>query len=177
MDDAQFDDLIQSLASSRRSVLSGSVAAIGAWLGATGADARKKRHHKRHKRRKKKPQFNKFGCVDVGGKCFGDDANCCSGICEGTGKTSRCAAHNELGCPADDDTCSESVPCGGTGVCYRTTGKAAFCGDFRVCNCLPCRTDADCELDFGPGAACVTCDADCNGVNHSQGTACVPAAA
>jgi hypothetical protein len=171
----RFDDLVLSLTESRRTVLGGALTAAAGWLGVAGADA-KKRRHKRRKRRKNKPRLNKFGCVDVGGKCFGKSEICCSGICEGTGKTSQCVAHNELGCAADE-TCSESVPCGTEGVCYKTTGKAAFCGNNLICHCLPCQKDSDCEADSGPGAACVVCSEDCNGVMGSQGTACVPAAA
>jgi hypothetical protein len=169
MDGSQFDSLTQSLAQSRRSLLGGGLALAGGWPGVANANARKKR-------RKKKPKFNQFGCLDVGQKCDGNDARCCSGICEGTKKTSRCVAHNELDCDADDITCSESVLCGTGGVCYRTTGKAGFCGNFAVCNCGPCQKDVDCEVSFGPGAACVVCTGDCAGVNGSQGSACVPAA-
>jgi len=136
-------------------------------------EAMKKR---RRKRKNNRPKLNQFGCVDVGGHCFGNDAHCCSGICEGTGKSSRCVAHHELGCPADDDTCSESVPCGTNGICYRTTGKAGVCARDAFCDCAPCRKDTDCEAQFGPGAACVVCSGDCNGVNGSKGTACVPTA-
>jgi hypothetical protein len=174
MDGSNFDELARSLTRSRRSFLGGGVLAAAGWLGVAGADAKKKRH-KRHKR-KNKPKFNQFGCVDVGGKCFGKDDNCCSGICDGTGKTSTCVAHDELDC-APDDICSESVRCALEGVCYQTTGKAAFCGDFGICLCMPCQKDSDCEAVSGPGAACTVCTSDCDGVNGSQGTACVPKSA
>jgi hypothetical protein len=49
-----------------------------------------------------------------------------------------------------------------------------------LCDCGPCVRDTDCEAEFGPGAACIVCtspgDANCIGVNGSQGTACVPPA-
>lgn len=51
---------------------------------------------KAKRKRKKKLKRNGFGCVNVGGKCRGKDAACCSGICQGKkpkkGKkdTSRC---------------------------------------------------------------------------------------
>jgi hypothetical protein len=168
-----FDDLVRSLTGSRRSVVVGALASATGWLGVAGSKAKKKK--RRRKRRKNKPQFNQFGCVDVGGPCFGNGAHCCSGLCEGTGKTSVCASHNELGCDADDDTCSESVPCGAEGICYRTTGKAGFCADRGFCDCGVCKKDTDCEAQFGPGAACVVCTGDCDGVKGSQGTACAPA--
>jgi hypothetical protein len=173
MDGSQFDDLIRSLTSSRRALVGGVFVTAAGWLGATGTGAKKRRRHKK----KKKLQLNGFGCVDVGGNCFGNSAKCCSGICEGSGKTSRCVAHNELGCDADDETCSELVLCGTQGTCYRTTGKAAFCGNVNTCDCGTCHKDSDCEAQFGPGAACVVCSGDCAGVNGSQGTACVSASA
>jgi hypothetical protein len=158
-------------------VIGGVLAAFAGALAAPGINATKKRQ-KRKKRKKRQPQArpNEFGCLAVNDPCTSQD-QCCSGICEGTGKTSHCAAHNELDCDADDETCSESVRCGTEGVCYRTTGKAGFCGNVGLCNCLPCKKDSDCEATFGPGAACTVCTDDCAGVNGSQGTACVPAAA
>jgi hypothetical protein len=184
MDQNRFDALTRMLSDvpSRRHLFRG-LAWAGLGLGAVRfpsiADGKKKRR----KKRDKKPKPNFFGCLNVGQPCSGDNAKCCSGICEGAkpkrGKQdhSRCVAHNELDCDADDSTCSESIPCGTGGVCYRTTGKAGFCGNFAVCNCGPCKKDADCEVKFGPGAACVVCTSDCAGVNGSQGTACVPAVA
>jgi hypothetical protein len=172
MDGSRFDDLVRGLTGSRRAALVGGLALAASQLGVSRAGGKKKRR----KRRKNKPRLNSFGCVDVGGTCFGNDTHCCSGICEGSGKRSKCVAHNELDCDADDDTCSESVPCGAEGVCHRTTGKAGFCASAGICNCAHCQRDADCEAQFGPGAACVVCASDCSGVNGSHGTACVPAA-
>jgi hypothetical protein len=139
------------------------------------ADARKKR-------RKKTPQLNAFGCLNVGQKCRGKDALCCSGKCAGKkpkrGRKDRrtCVAHDTGGCPKGDP----SEACGGDvetvctaatgleGVCDRTTGNAGFCtvsGD-----CFPCRKDADCQPLCGPEAACIRCEETCSGVG---GTACV----
>jgi hypothetical protein len=130
-------------------------------------------------KKRKKPKKNQFGCIDVGKKCYGKDAQCCSGICEGKKKKSKCVAHHERNCTADDNSCTGSVPCGGNGECYRTTGKGAFCGAEGLCDCHPCKKDADCEAEYGIGAACIVCNVEpdgCIGVNGSQGTACVPAA-
>jgi hypothetical protein len=148
---------------SRRDVLRG-LAATGLGLGMGRlhdlVEAKKKRN-------RKKPKLNAFGCVDVGGKCRGNSANCCSGICEGKkpkkGKKdkSTCLAHNVLDCPTGLDGCLESgVSCGMDGVCWQTTGKASFCGTGDG-GCFACQKDVDCEPDFGPGAACTLCDGAC----------------
>ena len=182
MDANRFDNLARSLigATSRRSVLRGIVIAtlgqaVHFELGVTAGEARKK-----GKNRKKKFKKNTFECVDVGNKCFGRDEKCCSGICDGQGKRSKCAAHNEGGCSADDSSCPESIPCGVGGECYRTTGKAGFCAAAGLCDCHPCTKDKDCEPEFGEGAACIVCITDtentCVDVNGSKGTACVPPA-
>lgn len=132
------------------------------------------------KKRKKKLVRNEFGCVDVGNACRGNDANCCSGICDGAtpkkGKKdqSRCVAHNTGECLADQDSCvGKRKPCGplGAGDCLRTTGKASFCGRTEGSGeCTDCKTDADCIAEFGPGSACVVCGfCDENG-----GTTCFP---
>lgn len=53
------------------------------------------------KTRKKPLRVNQFGCVNVGGQCRGNGANCCSGICDGeeaqkgAKDKSTCAAHDE----------------------------------------------------------------------------------
>jgi hypothetical protein len=177
MDANRFDDLARSLtvAPSRRRLVGGFAAlALGqaALLRPSIGVARK---------RKKKIKTNQFGCIDVGGKCYGKDAKCCSGDCNGSGKRSKCAARNEGGCSRDDSSCPVSVPCGLDGNCYRTTGKAGFCGNPGLCDCGPCKKDKDCEAEFGPGAACILCISDteksCVNVKGSKkGTACVPPA-
>jgi hypothetical protein len=134
-------------------------------------------------KKKKKLQFNQFGCVNVGGKCRGKDAKCCSGICQGKkpkkGKKdkSRCVAHNTGGCLAAEQSCGPSpdVPCGAGGFCLATTGNAGFCGTVSAAACAACRKDEDCQGAFGSGAACVIC---ANGACPETGDrACVPAAA
>ncbi|MGH2616437.1 MAG: hypothetical protein ACRDJC_14435 [Thermomicrobiales bacterium] len=176
MDANRFDDLTRSLSEhpSRRRVVRGFALAALAQATLLGPDvplvvARKKRRNKVKK--------NQFGCVDVGNKCYGKDAKCCSGICSGNGKRSKCAAHNEGGCSADDNSCLEPVPCGVGGECHRTTGKAGFCGEPNSCDCHPCKKDMDCESEHGAGAACIVCitnnEGTCVGVNGSKGTACV----
>jgi hypothetical protein len=161
---------------SRRDVLRGlAVAELG--LGLTGLPASLAARKKR-KRKDKKPklQRNLYGCVDVGGKCHGNDGNCCSGICQGKKPRkgqkdkSRCAAHGVDGCQPDEDQCAfVQAPCGDGGICFRTTGNANFCGDFTGL-CVACRTDPDCEAETGPGSACVVCPF----CAESGGTACWP---
>jgi hypothetical protein len=190
MDASRFDYLARSLTDipSRRGLLSG-LAATAIGLAAVrffgGVEARKNHHNrkKRHKKkhnRKKKPNLilNAFGCVDVGGACAGNSANCCSGVCQGTKPkdgqqdTSGCLAHDVQECQDGDDFCAAGDPlCGTSGHCFRTTGAASFCG--RKGDCAFCAKDADCEADFGPGAACVLC-ATCGVTNN---TTCVPPAA
>ena len=177
MDAIRFDDLTRSLTTdtSRRRLVRGFAAAVlaqvtllGPGLGDSAA-----------RKRKNKIKKNTFGCVDVGKTCYGKDARCCSGICDGRGKQSKCAAHDQGGCTQNDNSCLESVPCGVGGECYRTTGKAGFCGNPATCDCDPCKKDKDCEAEHGAGAACIVCingGDDCVGVNGSKGTACVPPA-
>jgi hypothetical protein len=196
MDYRHFDALNQSfgIAASRRGLVgafAGGLAALQAWpLGALDVAA-KHRHHKQRKKKQKKshsqpplppPPFNLFGCLDVGQPCRGDTTLCCSGVCQGTAPTtgqpdtSRCVAHNTGACTAEFDGCQTLViGCGNAGFCFRTTGKASFCGGPGG-HCVACVKDADCEAGHGPGAACVVCD-DCNGMGGSTGTACYPAAA
>jgi hypothetical protein len=176
MDDLKFDNLTRHFASvtTRRQALGSFVGATFSVITArrTGSVAGKKR--RRRKQRDKALAFNAFGCVDIGKPCRGNDANCCSGICQGKkpkqGKkdNSRCIAHNVLGCPDGADGCVETVPCGAIGSCFQTTGKASYCA--LTGNCAACTRDADCEPDFGPGAACIVCNS-CDGK-----TACFAAA-
>jgi hypothetical protein len=172
MDGSHFDALARSIrhTSSRRTILAGLGSLCVAALGNAGvAEARK---------RKKKPQPNAYGCLDVGQKCGGSDARCCSGICQGKkpkkGKPDKrvCAAHNVLTCAAGQDSCLQgNQACGTSGLCLQTTGKADYCGNLGIC--AVCQGDADCEAMKGPGAACVICAAACPGTG---GTACYAAA-
>jgi hypothetical protein len=167
MDHDAFDRLTGALSrgASRRRVLQLTAAALG--LGGAGGAAPRTTA----KKKKKKPlKFNEFGCVDVGGTCRGNDANCCSNLCEGKkpkkGKqdTSRCVAHDASTCLAGQTptVCGglETFDClasGGTnGDCFTTTGKAAYCAA-EGSSCFPCQKDADCIQFCGTGAACVPC--------------------
>jgi hypothetical protein len=168
VDAERFDDLARSLTagrSRRRVVALLATAALAQASLPGGVDAGKK----------DKPKKNRFGCIDVGEKCFGRDRPCCSGICDGKGRRSRCKAHHRGGCEADDSSCPETVLCGTDGECHRTTGKAGFCAE-PGCLCRPCKKDKDCEAEFGEGAACVVCvsntENSCVGIDGSTGTAC-----
>ncbi len=190
MDHGRFDRITRAFAagSSRRSAvktLGGSAVALllgqlsfageGEGSAATKeVDGERKKKGKK-KGNKEKLKLNAFRCVDVGGKCRGNSANCCSGICQGQkpkkGKkdTSACVAHNTGECQAGDDVCLGNNPgCGEGGSCHRTTGNASFCG--LGGSCFDCQKDADCETAFGAGAACVICFIDCG----ESLTACVP---
>jgi hypothetical protein len=182
MDAPRFDRLARSLtnASSRRGLLSGLAAtAIGlaAMRFSGGVAAKKKRKNKNKK--SKKLKLNVFRCVNVGGKCKGNSANCCSGICQGKKPKrgekdkSRCVAHNVEECQPEQDACLEfPTPCGTGGVCFRTTGETSFCGAGGECR--TCSKDTDCQAEFGAGAACVACADECAGTG---GTACLAAVA
>jgi hypothetical protein len=160
----RFETLTRAIASgsSRRTVLG---LALGGLLTAIAMpDADGERRNRRRKNKNKKPAFNEFGCVNVGGKCRGNDGLCCSGIClgkkpkKGKRDKSRCAAHNVGSCQAEQDSCAASqVSCGVDAFCFRTTGKASFCGGPGG-GCVDCKTDKDCEAFFAPGSACVVCD-------------------
>jgi hypothetical protein len=191
IDITDFDDIARlfSVLPSRRDVLRG-LAGAGfglatlRQLGAVGA--------KNRKNRKKKPKLkrNAFGCVDVGGKCQGNDANCCSGICEGKkpkkGKkdTSRCAGHDAGICTPGSNTCAlagiaECDPSNSGCHCVGTTGNATFCGDTSGVTdgslCRVCSKDTDCQAEFGPGAACIFLEGLCSIYCIDTGrTACVP---
>lgn len=179
MDANQFDHAVRAIESGvpRRRVLGSFFAAslaapLSGFASSSGAEAKRKNRRKHRKKIKR----NSFGCVNVGQKCYGKSEICCSGICEGKGKTSTCAGHNALTCTLSPDTCSESVTCGSGGHCFGTTGNAPFCGKQFTCFCKTCAKDADCETTHGAGAACVQCLDDCRSVGVSSGTACVPAA-
>lgn len=135
----------------------------------------------RNKRRKKKPKKNAYGCLDVGKPCRGKDARCCSGRCQGKKPKhgekdkSRCVPHHVGPCSAAlddcvDDTntaCNPDLP---FAVCYRTTGKASFCGNAAHGGCIVCRSDSECEnFGFPKGSACVVCPACVGG----EGTSCI----
>jgi hypothetical protein len=132
------------------------------------------------KSRKQKLKRNAFGCVNVGGACRGRDAVCCSGICDGkkpkSGEKdrSRCVAHHQGICTPEDRACTDDAaptPCNPerpSASCFRTTGRAGFCGDDVIPGCIPCQKDADCHEQLSQGAACVVC-AGC-----PNGATCIP---
>jgi hypothetical protein len=147
------------------------------------------------KKNAKKPPRNAFGCLEVGKPCRGKDSSCCSGVCRGKkpkkGKkdTSKCVAHNTVGCTPERSVCftgNQSSFCGPQKLCMATTGNAGFCaaGVFsQEIHCRVCGKDTDCEAaGFGQGAACVlvnqgfcaTPESTCAGINGSSGTACLP---
>jgi hypothetical protein len=179
MDASDFDRLTRALTGSRRLLLGGLAALAAGRLGAPAANARR--------RRKKRPRGNQYGCLDVGQKCYGKDAHCCSGMCRGKKGRSRCVAHDSGLCTPQQNSCAP----GGSFVCDSedkepyfcvvTTGKGAFCGDFSDPPlgelCLSCRRDRDCEDEFGPGSACIVFHGDCPAFcTTTDGTTCVRAA-
>jgi hypothetical protein len=177
MDASRFDDVVRLLtnAPSRRGVLAGLATAVpGLTLPAVG-DAGK------GKKRKKKVKRNEFGCVNVGGKCRGKDALCCSGLCEGKKPKkrkrdkSRCVAHDVGDCQAGENTCDGPAPCttttGASGDCFRTTGNTAYCSAGSDTGAA-CTTDDECLSDCGPGSACIfNCAGNpvCKGLDISCG--------
>jgi hypothetical protein len=186
LDANQFDQAVRAIESGvqRRRMLGTFFAASLAapllgFASPSGVEAKRKKRRKHRKKIKR----NSFGCVNVGQKCYGKSEVCCSGICAGTGKKSKCAGHNADTCSSTTHTCLEegTGDCGGgDGSCFTTTGNAPFCGVLGTCDCAPCSTDADCVAEHGAGAACIQCagtdDGFCTGVNgSSKGTACVPA--
>src|SRR5690349_9471959 len=123
LDGTQFDALTRELARvlSRRTVASLSVS-IGAALllpvGSVGKvhphrykKGKKGNKHKKHKRHNAPLVFNQFGCVEVGGRCQGNSANCCSGICQGKkpkhGERDKsvCVGHNVGACTPASSEC------------------------------------------------------------------------
>jgi hypothetical protein len=88
-------------------------------------------------------------------------------------------------CTLDTNTCEVGVqvPCGPSdrlGACTVTTGNAAFCADLSESApyCRVCSKDADCQGEFGAGAACVLLDGACTLYCLATGrTACLLPAA
>jgi hypothetical protein len=190
MEAQRFDHLARHLsrATARRRLLAGLALSPFAGLVARSADdiAAKKKHKK--KRKPKKPKPNAYGCLNAGQACGGDSALCCSGVCEGSkpkkGKkdSSRCVAHDAGICKVEMDECTagREAIChiaNPSCQCFRTTGNAAFCGEnLGLLNlCRDCSQDADCEVEFGPGAACIALGGICEPVcPDTGGTACMP---
>jgi hypothetical protein len=164
---------------SRREVLRGLAgAALGLGVARPPELAAAKKRTKKAKK-PKTPKPNAYGCLNVGAVCKNGD-QCCSGVCEG--KT--CRAHHAGICRVDYDLCTTGAghlcgivnEVGANCACVLTTGNAPFCGDFSEgTTCRECNQDADCEEEFGPGAACVVMAAVCEGFCADTGdTACQP---
>ena len=171
MEATLFDRLTRSIAegSSRRTLLLSTALGLALARVPTMVEAKTK----------EKPTRNAYGCLNVGQPCRGNDALCCSGVCQGKkpkkGKKDKhkCAAHNTGGCIAAQDSCAmnQNVPYLSNGVCTRTTGEATFCAKFWAGMCTKCAMDADCLL-LGPDAACIVCHVTC----PQTTTACFAAA-
>ncbi len=169
MDQNRFDAVTRTISSlpSRRDLLRG-LAGAGLGLGIARLPELVEAKKKRKKRKKvKKPQPNQFGCLEVGDACS-SEADCCSGICEGTRKKT-CQSHGTGTCPQDragiclstaDDVPFLKCNNGGACFCYTTTAGSSFCGDRGpvlgdAASCADCQTDADCDaLGFPEGSAC-----------------------
>jgi hypothetical protein len=158
VDSYQFDDLMRSLASSRRSLVAVVTAIAASWQSLPDVQARKRNR----KRGKARP--NAYGCLSVGAACKSAD-QCCSGICEGKKGKRTCRAHGTA-------TCDQRAP----GFCTSSNPVTTFCGNTNACACF--RTTAGsnfCGTDVAPGA-CAECkkDADCAALGFPIGFACVP---
>lgn len=176
MDDTRLDDLARSLSGSRsrRAALVALLGGVGVLPSLAGVAESKK---STKKTRKKPLRLNGFGCVNVGGQCRGNSANCCSGICsgkkprKGARDKSTCLAHDQSTCqpgqvapgcssladPLPGVACTSSA--GKPGDCNTTTGNAGYCRGGGLC--VACKRDADCVSTCGPQAACITCDRAC----------------
>lgn len=184
-----------------RALAGGSLAAAAGWRLSSREVAASDRHQnqKRRSNRKKNQQrtktplpVNRFGCLDIGQPCHGDNANCCSGICQGgrpkKGRPDRstCVAHHANGCTPEMDICTAGAkdPCNPnneSAFCTLTTGNAGYCADLPLTtamatsgDCRTCSRDTDCQAEFGPGSACVVLGGTCAGAcDATGGTACV----
>lgn len=111
---------------------------------------------------------NAYGYLSVGQPYRGDDALCCTGLCQGTKKRKgkrplrTCSVHDTGGCTVAQDMCTltKYSPCLTNGICTLTTGDAGFCARINGGDCMARANDADCHL-LGPGAACIVCDLEC----------------
>lgn len=182
MDSLPFDDLIRTLAGSRRSLFAGGLAGAAGWLGLADTDARTKRKRRRKHRPKPKPRPipapNAYGCLDVGDPCNGAD-QCCSGICGGKKGRKTCRAHGTGTCAQDaPGSCEAANPvlCNDDAcLCQSTTAGSTFCATLAAPSaCAECRTDADCEAQgFPTGSACAPyAEGTCAGACES-GMACL----
>jgi hypothetical protein len=158
---------------SRRDLLRG-LGAAGLTLGSTqfsaDVDAKKKHKGKHKKRRKKVEQLadapNAFGCIDVGDLCQ-NDAQCCSGICDGKQGKKTCRAHHT-------GTCQQ----GGEGHCVDPDPSRWSCNGTSDCACLRTTAGSDaCVADAPSGFDyCSDCvrDSDCEAIGYPEGSVCLP---
>jgi hypothetical protein len=161
MDGVQFEQLLRTLATSRRSYLGGALA-LGAILARQPATSAKKRGRKR---RPKVGKPNAYGCLNVGAFCK-NSSQCCSGICSGKKRKRKCQAVGQGTCAAEvPGVCHPVTPlitiCNNARCwCARTTGGAPFCANsVGTVSCDECRTDTDCvSRGFPAGSACVPWD-------------------
>ena len=180
MDSRHFDELVITLAQSRRSLVAGALTAAAGLLGIQAAAAR------HHKPRKPRPQPNEFGCVDVGKPCR-NSGNCCSGVCKGKKGRKRCRAHHTGTCKQGGvghclepsvETCNGNAAC----ACARTTAGSDVCVQAAPSGfdyCTDCSRDGDCEaLGYPKGSVCLpTHEGACAGGCDSDRACFVPCGA
>ena len=164
MDGTQFDDVLRSIAVTRRTALGGAVATLAGIAGWTEIEARKR------KKKCKSPKV-KCGkkCLPAGSCC--DDSDCgtcqtCSdktcvvaptgsacgvgGSCNGT----ACINEGAFGCTLNQDYCDDSPKI----ACSRSSTPGSFCiaNDGKpacvVGACIFEDTPQACEAAFGDGA-------------------------
>jgi hypothetical protein len=197
----RFDALARSVGAgaSRRSVIGGVLGTLGLGAFLPLSSEAKKHKRKNKKSKKKKLRLNQFECVNQGGACRGNNANCCSGVCDGKkpkkGEVDRstCVGHNEGGCTAERNACIQTADnnsgnCNAANpqaFCVVTTGNASFCSNFAGSseqgNCRACRRDTDCTAEgFPSGTACVQVNTTgrCSQICAATGNrVCLPPAA
>lgn len=191
MDPNSFDTLARSLGSSstRRSVVSGSLAGLFALLlpigdagakrgrrhgnahGSGGAHDRPKGHpleaeKKRHRKKKKKPAPCASQCA---GKMCGPDG--CGGSCGACGGSTSCRGGQ---CVPDSGACTPACGggqvCQGNGACACPAGSTLSCNPLLVTDCMCCPAGQH----YCNGACRECCSgADCNGGGrYCEGNVC-----
>lgn len=158
MDSQHFDELMRTLAQSRRSLVAGALTAAAGLLGIQAATAR------RRKPRKPRAQPNEFGCVDAGKPCQ-NNGSCCSGVCKGKKGRKRCQAHHT-------GTCKQ----GGAGHCLESSVET--CNDRTDCACVRTTSGSDVCVQTAPSGFdyCADCarDTDCEALGYPRGSVCLP---
>lgn len=191
MDSSPFDDLLRRLTNSRRSLVSGSVAALAGWLGVAAVDAKKKKKQPCKKKCYDGCCTKKYGkCIpfsqqtpgacgtggQICGQCGGFSPSCADGGCTGccTEDDQVClsagdqdAAH----CGSDGDTCQ---PCAGSRRCqdqHCCAPLADFCDTSFDC----CDDDASCPFGFcckANGDSCDRAQDCCNSLDRCVDATC-----